>query len=212
MSECTVPSVKHTTRTMRECEMKCRPARSRCVGRSLREPAKPRIRHGTIRPQRARRPGRDRARLSSGKCVGCHLYRLGHDGGVGGHDSPAPRRRARSRQIGALQHIGGSTLAGISWRHPCFPAGGVACLGTWKANRPRRDDRRKPDSRPNELDAHLATRIETKKGMQVHREVYYFPPHSRMRFEHKPDQKFVLLKIDMATERIGYQVRPIGRL
>ena len=54
-----------------------------------------------------------------------------------------------------------------------------------------------------ELDQHLATRIETEGGRQVHREVFYLPPHSRMRFEHQPDQKLVLLEIDMAAGGSG---------
>lgn len=54
-----------------------------------------------------------------------------------------------------------------------------------------------------ELDEHLATRIETAGGRQVHREVFYLPPHSRMRFEHHPDQKLVHLAIDMAAGGSG---------
>ena len=54
-----------------------------------------------------------------------------------------------------------------------------------------------------ELDEHLATRTETEGGRQVHREVFYLPPHSRMRFEHQPDQKLVLLEIDMAAGGSG---------
>ncbi len=59
-----------------------------------------------------------------------------------------------------------------------------------------------------ELDAHLATRIETEGEQQVHREVYYFPPHSRMRFERKPDQKLVILEIDMAAGGSGTRAVP----
>jgi hypothetical protein len=54
-----------------------------------------------------------------------------------------------------------------------------------------------------ELDQHLATRIETSGGRQVHREVFYLPPHSRMRFDRQPDQKLVLLEIDMAAGGSG---------
>lgn len=59
-----------------------------------------------------------------------------------------------------------------------------------------------------ELDAHQATRIETEGERQVHREVYYFPPHSRMRFEHQPDQKLVLLEIEMAAAGSGTRAVP----
>ena len=45
-----------------------------------------------------------------------------------------------------------------------------------------------------ELDAHLARRIETERGREVHRENYYFPPKSRLRFEHDPGDKLVLLE------------------
>ncbi|HEY2252063.1 MAG TPA: hypothetical protein VGH74_13415 [Planctomycetaceae bacterium] len=54
-----------------------------------------------------------------------------------------------------------------------------------------------------ELDAHLATRIETAGEREVQREVYYFPPHSQMRFERGPDQKFIALEIDMAAGGSG---------
>ena len=59
-----------------------------------------------------------------------------------------------------------------------------------------------------ELDAHQATRIETEGGQQVHRETYHFPLHSRMRFEHLPDQKLVLLEIDMAVAGSGTRAIP----
>jgi prepilin-type N-terminal cleavage/methylation domain-containing protein len=69
-----------------------------------------------------------------------------------------------------------------------------------------------------ELDEHLATRIETEGGRQVHREVFYLPPHSRMRFEHQPDQKLpgqklpfqklVVLEIDMAAGGTGTRAVP----
>jgi prepilin-type N-terminal cleavage/methylation domain-containing protein len=58
-----------------------------------------------------------------------------------------------------------------------------------------------------ELNAHLATRIETEGGREVHRDVFYFPPHTRMRFDHKPDQKLVVLEIDMAAAGSG--TRPV---
>jgi hypothetical protein len=59
-----------------------------------------------------------------------------------------------------------------------------------------------------ELDAHLATRIETEGGRQVHREMYYFPQHSRMRFECQPDHTLVLLEIDMQSARMA--TRPLA--
>lgn len=62
-----------------------------------------------------------------------------------------------------------------------------------------------------ELDAHLATRIESDALREVvHREVYYFPPHSRMRFEHQPSRKFVVLKIDMAAGGSGTRAVSAG--
>jgi hypothetical protein len=54
-----------------------------------------------------------------------------------------------------------------------------------------------------ELDAHLATRIETAGEREVQREVYYFPPYSRLRFERGPDQKIIAIEIDMAAGGTG---------
>jgi prepilin-type N-terminal cleavage/methylation domain-containing protein len=59
-----------------------------------------------------------------------------------------------------------------------------------------------------ELEAHLATRIELEGEQQVHREVYYFPPYSQMRFEHQPSQGLVVLKIDMAAGGSGTTTVP----
>jgi len=74
-----------------------------------------------------------------------------------------------------------------------------------------------------ELDAHQATRIETDGEQQPHREVYFFPPHSRMRFEQRPDQRntgqnesgqkgirqtSVVLQIDMAAGGSGTREVP----
>jgi len=73
-----------------------------------------------------------------------------------------------------------------------------------------------------EIDVHQVTRIETEGEKPAHREAYYFPAHSRIRFEQRPDgdrtaenktgQKLVVVQIDMAAGGTGTREVPsLGR-
>ncbi len=54
-----------------------------------------------------------------------------------------------------------------------------------------------------ELDQHLATRIESDSGGMPHRDVFYFAPHSQMRFERVEEEGLVRLEIEMAAGPSG---------
>ncbi|HEY3969157.1 MAG TPA: hypothetical protein VGM05_31695 [Planctomycetaceae bacterium] len=48
-----------------------------------------------------------------------------------------------------------------------------------------------------ELDAHLATRIETREGRQIHRDDFRFPPRSQLRCVRSEDGRRIILEIDI---------------
>jgi hypothetical protein len=48
-----------------------------------------------------------------------------------------------------------------------------------------------------ELDAHLATRVETAGAGEANRDVFYFPPGSRLRFERDAEPGLIRLTIEM---------------
>ncbi len=50
-----------------------------------------------------------------------------------------------------------------------------------------------------ELDAHLATRIETRDGRQIHRDDFRFPPRSQLRCVRSEDGRRIILEIDFAA-------------
>lgn len=52
-----------------------------------------------------------------------------------------------------------------------------------------------------ELQAHRASRIETREGNQVHRDDFYFPPGSQLRFERGAEGSLVRLELELAGHR-----------
>ena len=50
-----------------------------------------------------------------------------------------------------------------------------------------------------ELDGHLATRIETRDGRQIHRDDFHFPPRSQLRCARSEDGRRIILEIDVAA-------------
>jgi len=54
-----------------------------------------------------------------------------------------------------------------------------------------------------ELDAHLATRVETRDETPTHRDVFYFPPHSELRFERDGRTALVRLEFALAVRTLG---------
>ena len=64
-----------------------------------------------------------------------------------------------------------------------------------------------------ELDAHLATRVETRDGAPIHRDVYHFPPRSQLRCSRGVDDRLLKLELDLAARGPEPDAeRPVRRL
>lgn len=59
-----------------------------------------------------------------------------------------------------------------------------------------------------ELDAHLATRIETDGPDDTHRDVFYFPPDSQLWFEREGEGGVLRLAIEIPRSGSGVQAKP----
>ena len=183
--------------------MKYQLARSRHIVRPVSETAMPETRHGTNRPPRDRLPRSGFTLVEMLVVLSVAAVMLGVSVSTIHLLLDAEREAARSVRFNtSVARLAQAFRSDIhASRHVELPASEagkpIVLVATADGGQIR-----------YELDEHLATRIETEGGRQVHREVYYFPLHSRMRFEHQPDQKLVRLEIDMAAGVSGTRAVP----
>ena len=197
-----------TIRTIQERDMKCRLAGSRRRVRRQSETTMAQTRHGTNCKQHKRHPRSGFTLVEMLVVISVAAVMLGLSVSTIHLLLDAEHEAARSLRFNTsvarlAQAFRGDMHASRQVELPASEAGQPIVLVASADGRQFR----------YELDAHLATRIETEAGKEVHREVYYFPPHSSLRFEHRsdqkgPDQKLVLLEIEMAAGGRGSRAVP----